>query len=460
MGNSKLQCELQRLRTIFQNVNDAIFLIDINQDKILDANNQALLLLGYSKKEILDTAISKIHPREMLQLKAFSEKAFQQRKGWTNELSCLTKDGRSVPTEISATIVEFDGRECLVSSVRDISDKQKLGLENNYLKKQLNHQTGFEQIVGKSGALNKVLQQVALVAQTDASVLINGETGTGKEMIAHAIHQQSKRANNTLVKVNCASIPNELFESEFFGHVKGSFTGASQNRIGRFELAEGGTLFLDEVSEIPLALQGKLLRVLQENQFERVGESKARKCNVRIIAATNKNLLEESKQKHFRSDLYYRLSVFPIEVPPLRDRLEDLPILVAYFVDRICQRYAFPKPTLLDKDIDRLRLQNWPGNIRELQNEIERTLIHSQGKKLNFGSLRNDQVKQKKTSVIEEPITDNLRLTDLVEMEKTIILRELENSRGRIHGADGAAVALGIPPTTLNYRIKKLGIHK
>lgn len=454
------QAELQRLRTIFQNVNDAIFLSDIELDKILDANDKALQLLGYSKKEILSTPVSKIHQHDLLQLKAFNRRIVQEGKGWTDELSCVTKDGRSLPAEISATIVMYEGRECLVASVRDVSDKQKLDQENSYLKQQLVDETGVQQIIGKSDALNKTLQQVSLVAQTDASVLVSGETGTGKEMIAHAIHQQSKRADRTLVRVNCASIPDELFESEFFGHVKGAFTGAIQNRVGRFELAEGGTLFLDEVSEIPLALQGKLLRVLQENQFERVGESRARKSNVRIIAATNRNLLEESKHKRFRSDLFYRLSVFPIEVPPLRERLEDIPMLVDYFVSKASKRYSVPIPTIEANEVKLLTKQSWPGNIRELQNEVERAVIHSRGKQLKFAIQSPVFDYSEPQNFSHKEPNHNFTLGDLIKLETDIIQRELVKSNGRIYGVDGAAASLGLPPTTLNYRLKKLGISK
>jgi len=460
MPREEPQVELERLRTIFQNVNDAIFLSDVINDKILDANDRALQLLGYTREELLETRVSDIHPNDVLQLRTFSQKVFQDGRGWTDELSCRTKEGRIVPAEISATIVQLDGRECLVASVRDVSDKEKLGQENGYLKQQLDVQAGFDQIIGKSDALNKVLQQVSLVAQTDASVLICGETGTGKEMIAHAIHQQSKRADHTLVRVNCASIPNELFESEFFGHVKGAFTGAGQNRVGRFELADGGTLFLDEVSEIPLALQGKLLRVLQENQFERVGESQARQSNVRIIAATNRNLLEEAKHKRFRPDLYYRLSVFPIEVPPLRERVEDIPLLVEHLVTKVCRRYGIQIPTIAPSETDYLSSQSWPGNIRELQNEIERAVIHSQGKQLKFVSQTLAVAQTEPKEVKKSQTTHDFTLSDLVRLETDIIRRELHRSRGKIYGVDGAASSLGIAPTTLNYRIKKLGITK
>jgi PAS domain S-box-containing protein len=441
-------------------VNDAIFLCDVNNDEILDANDRALQLLGYSREELLQTPVSDIHPHEVLQLKSFSDKVFQDKRGWTDELSCLTKGGKILPAEISATIVEFEGRECLVASIRDVSDKAKLGQENGYLKQQLNIEAGFDRIVGDSDALNKMLQQVSLVAQTDASVLICGETGTGKEMIAHAIHQQSKRADNTLVRVNCASIPNELFESEFFGHVKGAFTGAVQNRVGRFELADGGTLFLDEVSEIPLALQGKLLRVLQENQFERVGESQVRRSNVRIVAATNRDLLEEAKQKRFRADLYYRLSVFPIEAPPLRERAPDIPLLIEHFVSKVCKKYGLVVPSIAQSEIDALSRQHWPGNIRELQNEIERAVIHAGGKQLKFSNQPLAVAYTKPQEDEGSQTTESLTLADLVSMEADIIQRELRKSRGRIYGTDGAAESLGIPPTTLNYRIKKLGISK
>jgi transcriptional regulator with GAF, ATPase, and Fis domain len=263
----------------------------------------------------------------------------------------------------------------------------RLELENEYLRSEVKE--NFGGLIGQSAALQQILQQIELVAPTDASVLILGESGTGKELIARAIHDRSKRSAQALVKVNCALVPRELFESEFFGHVKGAFTGAVRDRVGRFQLADGGTLFLDEVGEIPLALQSKLLRVLQEGEFERVGEDRTRRVNVRMIAATNRQLEQEVAANRFRQDLYFRLSVFPLEVQPLRERREDIPMLAAHFVARIAARLHLPTPRLSEANVAELCRYAWPGNIRELQNVIERAVILSQEKTATLRSPRS-----------------------------------------------------------------------
>ena len=261
--------------------------------------------------------------------------------------------------------------------------EEQLKQENDYLRSEVNE--GFGGLLGQSPALKTILSQIELVAPTEASVLILGESGTGKELIARALHDRSNRAHRALVKVNCASIPRELFESEFFGHAKGSFTGALRDRVGRFQLADGGTLFLDEVAEIPLELQSKLLRVLQEGQFERVGEDRTRQVSVRVIAATNRNLEQEAQAGRFRRDLFFRLSVFPLKVPPLRDRLDDIPVLASSFLEQAARRMHSAIPTLTREHVQELTNYSWPGNVRELQNVIERAVILARGGTLRFG---------------------------------------------------------------------------
>ena len=262
--------------------------------------------------------------------------------------------------------------------------REKLEQENAYLREEVSHDYEYGDIIGSSGALRRVMEQIALVAPTNSTVLIEGESGTGKELIARAIHEQSPRAGRPLVRVNCAAVPRELFESEFFGHVKGAFTGAARERIGRFALADGGTLFLDEVGEIPIELQSKLLRVLQEGQFERVGDDHTQSVDVRVIAATNRSLVNDGKSSRFRPDLYYRLSVFPIQVPPLRERREDVPELVLHFLDQATKRHGLAPLTLKQRHVRALQEYAWPGNIRELQNVVERAVITSQGRDLEF----------------------------------------------------------------------------
>jgi transcriptional regulator with GAF, ATPase, and Fis domain len=333
--------------------------------------------------------------------------------------------------------------------------RRKLEEENEYLREEVESGTSSE-IVGSSPALRHVLDQISLVGPTDATVLIQGESGSGKELVARAIHECSSRKGRPMVKVNCGAIPETLFESEFFGHVRGSFTGALRDRMGRFETADGGTLFLDEVSEIPLALQPKLLRVLQEGTFERVGEDRARKVNVRVVAATNRDLRQGVETGGFRSDLYFRLSVFPIFVPPLRDRREDIPALAQNFANVSCRKLKRKPLRLAPADTQRLQLYDWPGNVRELQHVIERAVILSKGRSLELGSL------EARTPTAAAPPAPAPILTReaLRNQERANIETALRASDGRVFGPRGAAQLLGMKPTTLASRIRALRIRR
>jgi transcriptional regulator with GAF, ATPase, and Fis domain len=338
--------------------------------------------------------------------------------------------------------------------------REQLQRENEFLHEELRFVQGFGDIVGDSLALTKSLKQVELVAPTVASVLIEGESGTGKELIARAIHERSARKNKPLVKVNCSAIPHELFESEFFGHVKGAFTGAIKDRVGRFQLADGGTLFLDEVGEIPLELQSKLLRVLQEGEFERIGDERTRKVDVRVIAATNRNLKEEAEAHRFRLDLYFRLSVFPIEIPPLRDRPEDIPVLAQYFAQQAGRKHKLPIPALSQKSMEQLLVYAWPGNVRELQHVVERSIISHRTGPLQF--LLPAQVVPKAPSprVASRTSAAILSESDLKDIERRNIEQALEQCRWRVHGSAGAAALLGTKPTTLISRMKAMGLRR
>jgi transcriptional regulator with GAF, ATPase, and Fis domain len=338
--------------------------------------------------------------------------------------------------------------------------KRRLELENEYLREEISQSQAFGDIVGSSPAHKKVLEQIDLVASTNANVLILGESGTGKELVARAIHERSQRRDRPLVKVNCASIPKELFESEFFGHARGAFTGALRDRIGRFQLADGGTIFLDEVGEIPLDLQSKLLRVLQEREFERVGEETSRRVDVRILAATNRDLEAESRAGRFREDLYYRLGVFPIKVPPLRERAADIGPLAAHFVRHFSEQLKLPSRKLTGGDVERLERYDWPGNIRELQNVLERALIRSRGGRLEFelGEARQRLPQKPAASRPEDDATPVLTITEIKEMERANIERALARCNGQVYGKDGAAALLGMKPTTLWSRLRSLGI--
>jgi transcriptional regulator with GAF, ATPase, and Fis domain len=340
--------------------------------------------------------------------------------------------------------------------------KSQLELERDYLRDELLEANEYGDIVGQSPSLRNVLQQIDLVAPTNASVLVLGESGTGKELVAREIHRRSQRQDRPMVTVNCASIPRELYESEFFGHVKGAFTGAVTDRAGRFELANGGTLFLDEVGEIPLALQSKLLRVLQEGEFERVGDERTHHADVRIIAATNRDLKQEIEAKRFREDLYYRLNVFPLEIAPLRQRKEDIAVLAAHFVEWSAQRLNRTPPRLTQANILGLQRYDWPGNIRELQNIIERAVITASAGRLRFDLPSDDQPRTPRPADATQSTEGLAILTDdeMRRRERDNILAALKQTKWKLSGEDGAAELLGIKSTTLASRMKKMEIER
>jgi formate hydrogenlyase transcriptional activator len=340
--------------------------------------------------------------------------------------------------------------------------KDKLARENVYLESEIRSELHFEDIVGNSEPLRRVLREIETVAPADSTVLIYGETGTGKELIARALHNLSSRKSNAFVKLNCAAIPTGLLESELFGHEKGAFTGAITQRMGRFELAHRGTIFLDEIGEIPLELQPKLLRVLQEREFERLGSTRTLRTDARLIAATNRDVKTMVEEQKFRSDLYYRLNVFPIRVPALRERKEDIPLLIRHFVQQFSRRNNRVIDTIPSETMDALVRYHWPGNIRELQNVIERAVIISKGPVLNVSvaelkpdlSTKTSPANAKIRSVHHESLQEALD-----ETERTQILRALEEANGVVGGPKGAAALLGIKRTTLHVRMQKLGIH-
>ena len=339
--------------------------------------------------------------------------------------------------------------------------KRHLELENEYLREEVASEGAFGEIIGTSPAIRTTTEQIKVVASTDANVMITGESGTGKELVAREIHRRSARAKGPMVKVNCAAIPHELFESEFFGHAEGAFTGATRNRAGRFEAADGGTLFLDEVGEIPLALQSKLLRVLQERTFERVGEEQTREVDVRIVAATNRDLLRESQAGRFREDLYYRLNVFPIEVAPLRQRKQDLPALATHFLEASCHRMGRPRLRLTKKVAESLKRYDWPGNIRELQNLIERATITAKGTQIQLQLPASDSPSVSAlTEETDEATGEVLTESQLRQLERQNILNALARTHGKVSGAGGAAGLLGIKASTLTSRMKTMNIRR
>jgi formate hydrogenlyase transcriptional activator len=332
---------------------------------------------------------------------------------------------------------------------REIAElKEKLNKEKLYLESEIKTDYDFEDIIGHSATLKRVLKQVEIVAPTDSTVLILGETGTGKELMARAIHDRSSRRERTLVKLNCAAIPTGLLESELFGHERGAFTGAIAQKVGRFELADGGTLFLDEVGDIPLELQSKLLRVLQEQEFERLGGTRTIKVNVRLLAATNRDLARMVAEKEFRSDLYYRLNVFPLTLPALRDRREDIPSLVRYFAQKFARRMKKTIDTISAEAMSALAEYSWPGNVRELENVIERATILSQGGELQLSLDRMAS----KANLESHPVET------LESAERAHIMRALQAAHWIIGGPQGAAAKLGMKRTTLQSKMQKLSI--
>jgi formate hydrogenlyase transcriptional activator len=328
--------------------------------------------------------------------------------------------------------------------------KARLEEENVYLREEALSGGGLEGIIGESRTIRRVKQAVTTVAETDATVLITGETGTGKELVARAIHEGSPRRGRTLVKVNCAALPASLIESELFGHERGAFTGALARKLGRFELADRGTLFLDEVGDLPLELQAKLLRVLQEGEFERVGGVQTLKVNVRVVAATNQDLEKAVESGRFRADLYYRLNVFPITVPPLRERKEDIPVLARHLVIRNAARLGKRIDEVRKRDLEALVAYGWPGNVRELENVVERAVILTRGPALELGDCLP----------VAAPAPPRSCGATLAEVEHVHIIEALRSTRGRVSGPRGAARLLGIKPTTLEARIRRLGIQK
>ena len=379
--------------------------------------------------------------------------------GYANvEHLIVTKSGRKIPSFTHGKTITIDGERYLIGLSSDISVldtarneisrlNELLQAENIYLKDQLDLTLEHNEIIGVSEATKYILYKIKQVAPTDVSVLIEGETGTGKELIARAIHKASLRKDKPFVKVNCASIPENLIESELFGHEKGAFTGAIEKRLGRFEIANGGTIFLDEIGELPMHLQPKLLHVLQQGEFERIGSSKTIKTDVRVIAATNKILTDEIKKGNFRNDLYYRLNVFPITVSPLRERKEDITPLVEHYVKLYSKKLNKRIEAISKSSLKQLTEYSWPGNVRELENVIERAIINSNSKTLKVESLQKSESKLSKNLTLEE-------------YERIHIIEALEKTGWKISGSNSTAELLNINPQTLRSRMLKLKIKR
>ncbi len=479
-----LKISEKRYRRLFETAQDGILILDAETGQISDVNPFLVEMLGYSHEDFLGKKLWEIGAFKDIEA---SKAAFLelQSKGYVryNDLPLETKDGRPMAVEFVSNVYLVNHHKVIQCNIRDITERKRLGealqkahnelerrveertvelrtalSEINTLKEQLEaeniyfrhenkmkHQ--FEHILGQSDGLKYVLYRAEQVAPTNTTVLILGETGTGKELIAFAIHDMSPRKERPLITVNCAALPGNLIESELFGREKGAFTGADTRQVGRFEVANGSTLCLDEIGELPLELQAKLLRVIQHNEFERLGSSHTVKVDVRIIATTNRNLEEEVRKGRFRQDLYYRLNVFPITVPPLRQRKEDIPLMVQAFIERYSRKLGKQITSIQKETMKTLQDYPWPGNVRELESIIERAVILCPGPVLQLAD---------KLEISSPPLSSAVRT--LEETERNQILKILSETRWRIEGKDGAAAILGLHPSTLRARMHKLGI--
>ena len=386
-------------------------------------------------------------------------------------LTAVRHDGVRMSAEATLSRSELGKQRFYSLILRNVNDRleaerkiEQLTDQKERLERELDDLREHREIIGRSRPIKKALQAVTHVAATDASVLLVGETGTGKELFARAIHEASSRKDKPLIKVNCAAIPANLIESEFFGHERGAFTGATHQRQGRFAMADGGTIFLDEVGELPIDLQSKLLRVLQEGEFEPVGSSGTQSVNVRVIAATNRDLKQEIADGNFREDLFFRLNVFPIDIPPLRERGNDITLIAQYLVEALCAKLGRPKVNVTEQIGEQLDSYSWPGNVRELQNVIERALIVSRPGHLDFDGAMPKMTESTPCAASQEPPSPNsdtiLTVTQLQNLERTNAIRALESCGWKISGDDGAAALLGLKPSTLASRLKALGIER
>jgi len=478
----ELKISETRYRRLFEAAQDGILILDAETGQITDVNPFLLEMLGYSHEELLGKKLWEIGTfRDIEASKATSSEL--KSKGYVryHDLPLETKEGRPIAVEFVSNVYLENRHKVIQCNIRDTTErkltaealkksynelerqavelrtalseikimKEQLEAEKAYLQEEIKLEFNHEKIIGKSDGLKYVLYKIEQIADSDTIVLVLGETGTGKELVARAIHALSLRKNRAMIKVNCAALPANLIESELFGHEKGAFTGSHCRQLGRFEVANGSTLFLDEIGELPLELQSKLLRVLQDGEFERLGSSDTIKVNVRIIAATNRNLEEEVRNRNFREDLWYRLNVFPITMPPLRDHIDDIPVLVDYYVKRISKRLGKTIEIIPVGVMDALKNYHWPGNIRELENVLERGIINTSGLKLRL------------IDELRKPLKDlSISNKTLEAFEREYIMRVLEQTHWKVGGKNSAAEILGLDRSTLRARMRKLDIRK
>ena len=464
----------EKLVKLFDSAMDAI--VELDRDfKINRINSAASKVFGVTgenvKGRLFNQFLNKESSGKLIKLTDSLDKRPEGEKFiWIPQgLKAYNAAGDEFPAEATLSRFEMGKEHFYTLILRNVNERllseqriRSLTIESEYLKEELKSLTESDGIIGESGSLIKVLKDVKKVAGTEATVLITGETGTGKELIARSIHSSSHRSGKPFIKVNCPAIPSSLIESEFFGHEQGAFTGATKKREGRFKVAHGGTIFLDEIGDLPIELQSKLLRVLQEGEFEPVGSSRTEKVDVRVVAATNRDLLKEVKEGNFREDLYYRLNVFQIELPPLRERSGDVERIARAFVEKFAKRNGLNVEPLTDDDISRLNSYSWPGNIRELQNVIERAVITSVNGRVNLEQALPGIV-VKKAAITNSYEIDNKSIlsdSEMKELEKANIIKALDKTNWKISGNEGAAALLGIPTSTLNSKIKSFGIER
>jgi PAS domain S-box-containing protein len=474
-AEAEIRTREEKLEGLFNGAMDAI--VELDRDfNIMMMNPAGERIFGCIRDQCLGRSFghfiaSKDIDRLHQIIRKLVNRPSAERSVWVPEgLMVLNTDKKKIPTEATISQIELDDNPCYVLILRDVNERyeaqkmiESLRDETEYLKDEIQSLYHLGDIIGESKPFRKTLQLVAEVAPTDSTVLIYGETGTGKELIARAIHASSKRKDRPLITVNCAAIPESLMESEFFGHEKGAFTGATQRREGRFSLADSGTIFLDEVGELNKELQAKLLRVLQEGEFDPVGSSQTRRTDVRVIAATNRDLSMAVQEGKFRTDLYYRLNVFPISVPPLKQRNDDIRLLAEHFVSKFSTRMGRRIDPLSIDRIERLKAYDWPGNVRELQNVIERGVITARQGRLNLDHALPDRIKPEYLEIpaASEDSGKVVRtVQQLQRLERQNLLLALEKSNWRVAGRQGAAQLVGMPPSTFQSRMKALKIRR
>jgi formate hydrogenlyase transcriptional activator len=466
-GLKRVEDQLRRNERELRQITDAIpqpVIVYAPDGSVLYGNESVLVYTGLSLAEFQMGNSHALHPDDVDRLRQQRQIGFAGGLPFQSENRMRRKDGQYRRFIFHHRPLRDEQGHIIrwYATGTDIEDRkqaeERVRYENLTFREEIDRSPVFEEIIGSSVPIRNILSQVARVAPMDSTVLILGETGTGKELIAHAIHKGSSRSARPFIRVNCAAIPPSLIASELFGHEKGAFTGAMQRRLGRFELADGGTIFLDEVGELPMDTQVALLRVLQEREFERVGGSQTVSVNVRVLAATNRDLISEVEAGKFREDLYYRLNVFPIKVPPLRERGDDIPLLVEHFVKRYAKKSGKAIKTVAKKTLEQFQSYKWPGNIRELQNLVERGVILSDGDTFSVEEecFKHEHVRGSRSQTI--PATGQLRLDEY--QQRDLIEAALAESKGRVAGPSGAAMRLGIPRQTLESKIAGLGINK